>query len=206
MPSGTRYHNVIFVETDSDSSGQILQVVGSIGDADGMEFNEKRGRKPEDSETYVRKHFLGRLQTSDYENVVRLLQTVTPPPRQRNFNTKSKATEQCKPDGTFYGAHEPRPPYMKCTEWTLQRAIPALWQSGLLHSAGQPIAQPDAPQTQQSSDWVWDEAKNQHRRWNGTTWVYNVPSQAVQQSSEWVWDEARRRYRRWDGNSWIYQG
>ena len=90
MPSGTRYHNVIFVETDSDSSGQILQVVGSIGDADGMEFNEKRGRKPEDSETYVRKHFLGRLQTSDYENVVRLLQTVTPPPRQRNFNTNRR--------------------------------------------------------------------------------------------------------------------
>ncbi|KAF1939247.1 hypothetical protein EJ02DRAFT_457103 [Clathrospora elynae] len=51
MGSETRYHNVIFVETESNGGGRILQVEGSIGDANGMTFSEKTGRKPEESET-----------------------------------------------------------------------------------------------------------------------------------------------------------
>jgi hypothetical protein len=155
MGPGIRYHNVIFVETDADGGGRVLQVEGGIRNADVMTFNEKAGRKPEESRSFVRRHFLGQLQTSDYGSIVRLLETVVPPPRQRNFNTITKTTEQYKPDGTFYGPQEPRPPYMKCTEWTLQRAIPALWQSGLLRapgaeSTGHPVAQPAAPQNQPS--------------------------------------------------------
>lgn len=83
--SETRYHNVIFVETDANGGGRILQVEGSIGDVDGMTFGEKAGRKPEESETYFRKHFLGQIQVSDYENIVRLLQTIPPPPPSEEF-------------------------------------------------------------------------------------------------------------------------
>jgi hypothetical protein len=132
MGPGIRYHNSIFVASGPAFGGRVLQVEGGIGDRSGMTFSEKAGGKPEDSGTFVRKHYLGKILKFDYERVVQLLQAIPPPLRQRNFNTVTMTTEQCRPDGTFYGRDEPRPPYTKCTEWTLQKAVPALQQSGLL--------------------------------------------------------------------------
>ena len=39
---------------------------------------------------------------------------------------------QFKPDGTFYAPNEPREKMKKCTEWTEEQAIPALYASGVL--------------------------------------------------------------------------
>lgn len=220
MGPGTRYHNVIFVATDPDGGGRILQVEGGIGETNGMRFREKPGKRPEESDTYVQKHYLGKIMASDYANVVQLLQTIPPPPRQRNFNKHTMATEQCKPDGTFYLPNEPRPPYMKCTEWTLLKALPALQQSGLLRNGINPqpsvelIPQPTPLQpSQPGQGWVWDEGRQTHRRWDGSAWVYNTPQQnpepitqqTPQQSVDWVWDEGQNKYRRWNGTAWVYQ-
>jgi hypothetical protein len=38
-----RTHNAIFVETDEDGGGRILQVGGSLADTNGMYFEEKQG-------------------------------------------------------------------------------------------------------------------------------------------------------------------
>ncbi|OAL05635.1 hypothetical protein IQ06DRAFT_361798 [Phaeosphaeriaceae sp. SRC1lsM3a] len=116
MGPETRYHNKIFVETKGDGSGCAIEVERSISDKDGMKFAEMEAPIPEDAETYVRKHYLGKILVSDYPKLVELLAAIPPPSRQRNFNTNTMATEHCKPDGTFYGPDEPRPPYEKCTE------------------------------------------------------------------------------------------
>lgn len=132
MGPGTRYHNAIFVATGLFKAGRFLQDEGAIGDRGGMIFTEKQGEDPEESDTYHQRYYVGKSLHSDYTRLVELLQAIPPPQRQRMFNPVSMTTEQCKPDGTFYSPGEPRPPYMKCTEWTLQKAIPTLQQSGLL--------------------------------------------------------------------------
>ncbi|KAH6704234.1 hypothetical protein BKA61DRAFT_636059 [Leptodontidium sp. MPI-SDFR-AT-0119] len=133
---GIRYHTVIFIETDADGGGYIYHVTGDIASTDGMTYQCKKGRPPEQSDTFYRKTYLGQIRVSDLKEVGRLLQSVPPPPRQRIFITTTMKYEQCKPDGTLYGSHEERPPYSKCTEWTEQRAIPTLEQAGIIHKDG----------------------------------------------------------------------
>ena len=129
----TRYHTVVFIETDADGGGYIHHVTGDIASPDGMEYQRKRGRQPEQSDTFHGKTYLGRVRASDYPDVVeRLLQSLPRPPRQRRFNPNKMLWEQCKPDGSYYSPHEAPPPYMKCTEWTEQMAIPTLQQHGLI--------------------------------------------------------------------------
>ncbi|PVH90570.1 hypothetical protein DM02DRAFT_475401, partial [Periconia macrospinosa] len=132
MGPGPRAHNAIFVETDQDGGGQILQVTGAITEPNGMYFQEKKGKRPEESETYLRKHYLGQIQAAKYPNVIQLMQSVPAPPLQRDFDSKTLSWVPCKPDRSRYKPGETIPPYMKCTEWTLQRAIPALEHSRLL--------------------------------------------------------------------------
>ncbi|KAH8710140.1 hypothetical protein GQ44DRAFT_742924 [Phaeosphaeriaceae sp. PMI808] len=78
MGNETRYHNVLFVETQVDGGG----------------YENKSGRNPVLSQTYYAKAYFG------------LLQTVPPPHRQRAFNPKTMATEQIEADGSFYQANE----------------------------------------------------------------------------------------------------
>ena len=58
MP-GPRYHNVIFVENQKDGNGMIHHVIGDI--TFGMSYASKIGRKPEESETFYAKEFLGTI-------------------------------------------------------------------------------------------------------------------------------------------------
>ncbi|KAF1842084.1 uncharacterized protein K460DRAFT_370088 [Cucurbitaria berberidis CBS 394.84] len=133
MGSETRYHTVLFVETKADGGGHTFQVNGDL--VSGMSYESISGPNPELSQTYFAKTHLGRIRIEDYpERLDGLLQTVPPPPRQRAFNVKTMRTEQIKPDGTFYQADEQRPPFIKCTEWTEQQALPALYQHQLLHN------------------------------------------------------------------------
>ncbi|KAF2033737.1 hypothetical protein EK21DRAFT_98136 [Setomelanomma holmii] len=128
MGNGTRYHNVLFVETQADGGGQIFHVTGDL--VSGMRYENKPGRNPELSQTYYAKTYLGRIRSEDYPTRLdQVLQTLPPPHRQRAFNPKTMATEQIRPDGSFYQANEQKPPYIKCIEWTEQRAIPALSSS-----------------------------------------------------------------------------
>jgi len=65
-----RAHNAIFVETDQDGGGRIFQVNGAITEPDGMYFEEKREKKLEETEAYLRKHYLGQIQAAEYSNVI----------------------------------------------------------------------------------------------------------------------------------------
>ena len=181
--SGVRFHTVVFVETDADGGGYIHHVTGDIASANGMTYQRKPGRSPEQSDTFQRKSYLGQIRVSDYPNrVEQVLQSVPPPPRQRVFNPSTMAYEQCKPDGSLYAPHETRPPYSKCTEWTEQRAIPALQQHGLIHTSG----------ATSSTD-------------QATTSSSQASVSGASGSSGWVWDEQNRGYRYWDGRQWVWQ-
>jgi hypothetical protein len=130
MPS-PRYHNVIFVESEPNGDGIIHHVTGDI--TSGMTYATKNGKRPEQSQTFYGKEFLGTVNAQDYPHRVdQILRAQPPPPKQKHFNIKTMRTEQMKPDGTFYEPGEPRPPMVKCTEWTVNQAIPALYSSGVL--------------------------------------------------------------------------
>lgn len=127
-----RYHTVIFVTTDNNGDGYIHNVNGDI--TTGMTYQVKRDVKPENSPSFHRKDFLGLVQKSKYPSseVDRVCKSVPPPHGQKRFNTQTMRYGQIKPDGSFYDPEEPRPRYLKCTEWTENKAIPALFQAGVL--------------------------------------------------------------------------
>lgn len=126
---GKRYHNVIFVATNADGSGWVHHVTGDIVQSQGMTYERKPGREPDLSATFHSKTLIGYVREEGYPvNMDRILQSVPTPPRQRNFNPHTMRYEPCKPDGTFYAPNESHPPYWKCTEWTQDKAIPALRQ------------------------------------------------------------------------------
>jgi hypothetical protein len=157
MPPGTRYHNALFIETETDGGGHIIQVDGAIGQTGGMTFENKQlSEKPDQIDSYHRQHYLGTIAAHQLDSIVNLIKTQCPaPPQQRNFSTKTYQIEPCKPDGSFYLAGEKVSPYEKCTEWTMKKAIPALQQSGYLDMTPPPKAM----------DWIWDAARQQHWRY-----------------------------------------
>ncbi|KAI9758954.1 MAG: hypothetical protein M4579_002694 [Chaenotheca gracillima] len=132
---GTRYHTVVFVETDADGGGYVHHVIGDVVSAHGMTYERRPEPVPEQSDTFHGKVYLGSISASKYPDVMeQVLRAIPTPPRQRVFNPSTMAYEQCRPDGSLYGPHEVRPKYSKCTEWTEQRAIPVLYQHGLIQT------------------------------------------------------------------------
>ncbi|OBT57041.1 hypothetical protein VE04_02615 [Pseudogymnoascus sp. 24MN13] len=130
MPS-PRYHNVIFVEIEADGSGVVHHVTGDI--TSGMVYGTRREGRPEESEIFVRKELIGTAESATYpEKINAVMEALPPPPKQKKFNIKTMKTEQMKADGSFYEPGESRPRMVKCTEWTVKQAIPALYASGVL--------------------------------------------------------------------------
>jgi hypothetical protein len=128
---GKRYHTILFVETESDSSGTIHHVIGDI--VTGMQYESRKEPAPESSAVFHSKEFLGRVLIANYpDDFQQVCLAQPPPPPQKKFNPKTYRTEQVEPDGTFYSPGEPRPPMIKCTEWTENQAIPALIASGFI--------------------------------------------------------------------------
>jgi len=126
-----RYHHVIFVETDKDGGGYIHHVTGDI--TSGMSYQRKRAQHPGNSDSFHTMDFLGYIASSGYPGAVDdVLKSLTSPGRQKAFNPKTYKTEPIKDDGTFYSPGEPRKRLKKCTEWTLEQAIPALKANKLL--------------------------------------------------------------------------
>ncbi len=79
------------------------------------------------------KTHLGRVHVDDFpERFDEVLRVCPPPPVQRKFDTRTMRYEQVKAHGEWYKEGEERPRYRKCTEWTMEQAIPALKASGLL--------------------------------------------------------------------------
>ncbi|KAI1770155.1 hypothetical protein F4818DRAFT_434108 [Hypoxylon cercidicola] len=169
---GTRYHTVLFVETNPDKSGRMYHVTGDI--TSGMTFDTKSYHNPELSQNLHTKEFI--------------LATVPAPEKQKAFNIRTMKTEPFKTWDplTFYEPGEQRRPLFKCTEWTEQRAIPALKQAGLIISApggsgtgaqaGQAGhgAQAHAQEGDGQNGWVWDTTHRRYRRWDGVTrrWIW----------------------------------
>jgi len=127
----TRYHTVIFVETNADGSGYIHHVEGEL--VIGMKYVAKSFRRPEIFKSFHNRELLGKVLKSDYpDGVNRVCEAQPPPEPQKKYNTKTNRTEPIKSDGTFYEPGETQAPMVKCTEWTERRAIPALKAAGIL--------------------------------------------------------------------------
>ncbi|KIW86584.1 uncharacterized protein Z519_12815 [Cladophialophora bantiana CBS 173.52] len=127
-----RYHTVIFVETKDDKSGYIHHVTGDL--VGGMRYERKPGHQPEQSQTFHGKQLLGRVRESKYSRLHEICAQQPAPGKQKKFNPTTMRTEPIKPNGDFYQPGEPRQRLIKCTEWTLERAIPALQREGILEA------------------------------------------------------------------------
>ncbi|KAM0124230.1 hypothetical protein ACHAP3_010492 [Botrytis cinerea] len=132
MPQIIRYHTNIFIETSPDGSGTIYEVNGDIVSVSGMSYFNFPSPPPESFDSFYQRTPLGEIAVSDLEEVTRVLKSIPPPPRQRWFNPRSMKMEACKVDGTPYRYQEEVPKFWKCTEWTNEKAIPALWAKGLI--------------------------------------------------------------------------
>lgn len=128
---GTRYHTVLFIETNEDKSGIRHHVTGDL--VSGMVYDTGPAERPEDLDTFHNKESIGSVLRSTYPGAVdTVLKGLPPPHKQKAFNRETMRTEPVKPDGTFYAPDEERLPLFKCTEWVEQKAIPALREAGVL--------------------------------------------------------------------------
>ncbi|KAL4876940.1 hypothetical protein BJY04DRAFT_222617 [Aspergillus karnatakaensis] len=127
-----RYHTTIFVKTNPDNTGTIHHVTGDVTSAAGMSYT------PRPHDPLEPLHSLERLGVTpaaahphEWE---KLLSSLPTPLQQKAFNVKTMKTEPFKTKDplTFYETGEERRPLVKCTEWVLERALPALKESGLL--------------------------------------------------------------------------
>ncbi|RMJ26886.1 hypothetical protein PHISP_02255 [Aspergillus sp. HF37] len=131
----TRHHTVLFIATDANGDGCIHEVVGDI--VTGMAYQTRRDSQPESSPSFHDKEFLGLVAKTRYPGEVnRVCMALPPPHAQKRFNPTAARYEAFKPgyDGgvSFYARGEGRPKYFKCTEWVENRAIPALFEAGVL--------------------------------------------------------------------------
>ncbi|RJE23171.1 hypothetical protein PHISCL_04478 [Aspergillus sclerotialis] len=132
---GPRHHTTIFVQTSSDGSGILHQVTGDITSPAGMSYTPTPSTAPEQSETFHSSQRLGTTPASTHpDEWYRLLENVPAPPQQKAFNVKTMKTEpfKMKDPLTFYEPGELRRPLVKCTEWTLEKALPALRENKLI--------------------------------------------------------------------------
>ncbi|KAK5290112.1 hypothetical protein LTR99_011174 [Exophiala xenobiotica] len=125
-----RYHTVIFVESKDDKSGIIHHVVGGL--VTGMTYQRKSGLQPELSQNFYQKHLLGKVKASKYHTFETICAQQPAPHKQKKFNPNTMKTEPIKPNGAFYQPGETRVRLVKCTEWTEERAIPALQAAQIL--------------------------------------------------------------------------
>lgn len=133
--SGPRYHTTIFVASEADGSGILHQVTGDISSPRGMFYYPNLTDPPEHSETFYSKEQLGVTDASTHPaSWRRILNQLPAPPQQKAFNMKTRQTEPFRTLNplVFYEPGEEREPLVKCTEWTLDTAIPALKSAGLI--------------------------------------------------------------------------
>ncbi|EPS28893.1 hypothetical protein POX_f07965 [Penicillium oxalicum] len=111
-----RDHHAIFVDMNDDLSGWLFQVTGNI--QNGMKYDHKPSKKPEESGTYQSKIAIGTVATADFARIKPTCESIPAPKKQ------------------FEGARRlyPKEPLRRCQEWT-QEAIDALVQAGILKTS-----------------------------------------------------------------------
>lgn len=97
-----------------------------------MRYQKKPGLEPSRSGTFHSKELLGKVKENNVPQIEQICSQQPPPHRQKRYNPKTNKTEPIKPNGEFYKPGEPRARLIKCTEWTLERAVPALQAAGIL--------------------------------------------------------------------------
>lgn len=127
-----RDHHAIFVETDANGGGVVFHVTGDI--QNGMRFEMKAAKRPEDSASFVNKTFLGWVVADNYQHIEGICRGIPPPKKQ--FNGAKK----------LY----PKEPLRRCQEWT-NETIQALTASGVLQTEETTASSAEA------SYWVWSE-------------------------------------------------
>lgn len=132
MTQATCYHTNLFIETSPDGSGMIHEVNGDISSANGMTYQDFLSPSPESIQLFYQRTLLGKINIFDMEEVREVLKNTPAPLRQRWFNPKSMKVEACRPDGTPYREGEEVPGFWKSTEWTNEKAIPALMARRLI--------------------------------------------------------------------------
>ncbi|KAL2811393.1 hypothetical protein BJX63DRAFT_399185 [Aspergillus granulosus] len=131
----TRYHTGIFVMTSKDGSGILHQVTGDVTSPGGMAYTPTAEPAPQEMESFHSVKRLGVTSADRYPSEwEEVLQGIPPPPQQKAFNAKTMRTEpfKTKEPLVFYKPGERRTPLVKCTEWTLERALPGLRERGLI--------------------------------------------------------------------------
>jgi hypothetical protein len=106
-------HHAIFVQLVANGDGLIFHVTGSI--QKGMTYEQKDGRKPEASHSFVCKSSIGWVDENGKSRIDGILSGIPPPKKQ--FDGPKR----------LY----PREPLRKCQEWT-KEAIEALRSEGVL--------------------------------------------------------------------------
>ena len=106
-------HLAIFVETNSDRSGYIYQVVGDI--QNGMSYGHKSAKKPEESVTFLEKVYIGTVSTTNYPRIESIVNGVEPPKKQ--FNGPERIN--------------PQEPLRRCGKWTAE-AVQALENANVI--------------------------------------------------------------------------
>lgn len=112
---GQRDHHSIFVETESDGSGVIFQVTGDI--QNGMRYESKSAKKPEDSHSFVSKEYLGTVSAANYSSIGTVCSSNPPPKKQFNGPKRLYPSE----------------PLRRCQEWTAE-TIRELQSKGIIES------------------------------------------------------------------------
>ena len=110
-----REHHAIFFETEADGSGFIYQVSGNI--QQGMKHDYKKAKKPENSNSFLSKAYLGTTSHANYKRVQKICNGIEPPKKQFNGPTRLN----------------PDVPLRRCQEWT-QETIQALKDSRVLET------------------------------------------------------------------------
>lgn len=132
-----RWHTTLFVETEKDGAGYIHEVNGDITSPQSMKYSPSFQNAPETSEGFFSKEFLGFTASLHLEPWRARLDSVPAPHQQKAFNLATMRTEPFKTlvPLAFYAPGEERKSLIKCTEWTLDRAIPALKEAGLINES-----------------------------------------------------------------------
>ncbi|KAL4925341.1 uncharacterized protein BDV17DRAFT_294565 [Aspergillus undulatus] len=136
LPS-PRYHTAILVETGSlgTGTGTLHQVTGDITSEGGMYYFPQDKSEQDKVQQPRSMEYIGVTPASSYPaEWDRVLRSIPPPRQQKAFNVMTMRTQPFKTRNplVFYEEGEVRRPLVKCTEWTLERAVPALRASGLL--------------------------------------------------------------------------
>ncbi|KAI9667123.1 MAG: hypothetical protein M1831_001300 [Alyxoria varia] len=113
------------------TSGTIHEVTGDL--VTGMQYHSRRAGSPLNEPLLHDRTLLGVVDKEDYPEKFEAVCRGQPPPRrQKKFNIRTMRTEPVKSNGEFYQDGEERGRLRKCTEWTEEQVIPALWHERVL--------------------------------------------------------------------------